>query len=104
MRVSEHEEYVPRHMRPAGVTEPAPQPSRAPAHMGVAAGAAQAPAGLAAAPAHMRASERPASTVSPETESESDRQARVGRSQLLISVCVAISRITGFIRTWAMGG
>ena len=103
MRVSEREEYVPRHMRPAGVTEPAPQPSRAPAHMGVAAGAAQAPAGLAAAPAHMRASEQPASTVSPETESESDRQARVGRSQLLISVCVAISRITGFIRTWAMG-
>ena len=103
MRVSEREEYVPRHMRPAGVTEPAPQPSRAPAHMGVAAGAAQAPAGSTAAPAHMRASEQPASTVSPETESESDRQARVGRSQLLISVCVAISRITGFIRTWAMG-
>ncbi len=103
MRVSEHEEYVPRHMRPAGVTEPAPQPSRAPAHMGVAGGAARAAAGSTAAPAHMRVSERPASTVSPETESESDRQARVGRSQLLISVCVAISRITGFIRTWAMG-
>ena len=103
MRVSEHEEYVPRHMRPAGVTEPVPQPSRAPAHMGVAAGAAQVAAGSMAAPAHLRASEQPASTVSPETESESDRQARVGRSQLLISVCVAISRITGFIRTWAMG-
>ena len=103
MRVSEREEYVPRHMRPAGVTEPAPQPSRAPAHMGVAAGAAQMAAGSTAAPAHMRVSEQPASTVSPETESESDRQARVGRSQLLISVCVAISRITGFIRTWAMG-
>ena len=103
MRVSEHEEYVPRHMRPAGVTEPAPQPSRAPAHMGVAVGAAQVAAGSTAAPAHMRVSEQPASTVSPETESESDRQARVGRSQLLISVCVAISRITGFIRTWAMG-
>lgn len=103
MRVSEHEEYVPRHMRPAGVTEPAPQPSRVPAHMGVAAGAAQVAAGSTAAPAHMRVSEQPASTASPETESESDRQARVGRSQLLISVCVAISRITGFIRTWAMG-
>ena len=103
MRVSEHEEYVPRHMRPAGVTEPAPQSSRAPAHMGVAAGAAQVAAGSTAVPAHMRASEQPASTASPETESESDRQARVGRSQLLISVCVAISRITGFIRTWAMG-
>ena len=103
MRVSEREEYVPRHMRPAGVTEPAPQPSRAPAHMGVAAGAAQVVAGSTAVPAHMRVSEQPASTVSPETESESDRQARVGRSQLLISVCVAISRITGFIRTWAMG-
>lgn len=103
MRVSEREEYVPRHMRPAGVTEPAPQPSRAPAHMGVAAGAAQVAAGSTAAPAHMRVSEQPASTVSLETESESDRQARVGRSQLLISVCVAISRITGFIRTWAMG-
>lgn len=103
MRVSEREEYVPRHMRPAGVTEPAPQPSRAPAHMGVAAGAAQVAAGSTAAPAHMRVSEQPASTVSPETESEFDRQARVGRSQLLISVCVAISRITGFIRTWAMG-
>ena len=103
MRVSEREEYVPRHMRPAGVTEPAPQPSRAPAHMGVAVGAAQVAAGSTAAPAHMRVSEQPASTVSPETESESDRQARVGRSQLLISVCVAISRITGFIRTWAMG-
>ena len=103
MRVSEREEYVPRHMRPAGVTEPAPQPSRAPAHMGVAAGAAQVAAGSTAAPAHMRVSEQPASTASPETESESDRQARVGRSQLLISVCVAISRITGFIRTWAMG-
>lgn len=103
MRVSEHEEYVPRHMRPAGVTEPAPQPSRAPAHMGVAAGTARAVAGSTAAPAHMRVSEQPASTASPETESESDRQARVGRSQLLISVCVAISRITGFIRTWAMG-
>ena len=103
MRVSEHEEYVPRHMRPAGVTEPAPQPSRAPAHMGVAAGTAPVAAGSTAAPAHMRVSEQPASTASPETESESDRQARVGRSQLLISVCVAISRITGFIRTWAMG-
>lgn len=103
MRVSEHEEYVPRHMRPAGVMEPAPQPSKNPAHMGVAAGAAQVAAGSTAAPAHMRVSERPASTVSPETESEFDRQARVGRSQLLISVCVAISRITGFIRTWAMG-
>lgn len=103
MRVSEREEYVPRHMRPAGVTEPAPQPSHAPAHMGVAAGAAQVAAGSTAAPAHMRVSEQPASTVSPETESEFDRQARVGRSQLLISVCVAISRITGFIRTWAMG-
>ena len=103
MRVSEREEYVPRHMRPAGVTEPAPQPSRAPAHMGVAESAARAVAGSTAAPAHMRVSEQPASTASPETESESDRQARVGRSQLLISVCVAISRITGFIRTWAMG-
>lgn len=103
MRVSEHEEYVPRHMRPAGVAEPAPQPSRAPAHMGVAAGTAPVAAGSTAAPAHMRASEQPASTASPETESESDRQVRVGRSQLLISVCVAISRITGFIRTWAMG-
>lgn len=103
MRVSEREEYVPRHMRPAGVTEPAPQPSRAPAHMGVAEGAAQVAAGSTAAPAHMRVSEQPASTASPETESESDRQARVGRSQLLISMCVAISRITGFIRTWAMG-
>ena len=103
MRVSEHEEYVPRHMRPAGVTEPAPQPSKVPAHMTVAEGAAQVAAGSTAAPAHMRVSEQPASTASPETESESDRQARVGRSQLLISVCVAISRITGFIRTWAMG-
>ncbi len=103
MRVSEHEEYVPRHMRPAGVTEPAPQPSCTPAHMGVAAGTAPVAAGSTAAPAHMRVSEQPASTASPETESESDRQARVGRSQLLISVCVAISRITGFIRTWAMG-
>ena len=103
MRVSEREEYVPRHMRPAGVTEPAPQSSRAPAHMGVVAGAAQVAAGSTAVPAHMRVSEQPASTASPETESESDRQARVGRSQLLISVCVAISRITGFIRTWAMG-
>ena len=103
MRVSEHDEYVPRHMRPASVTEPAPQPSASPAHMAVAKGAAQVVAASTAAPAHMRASEQPASTASPETESESDRQARVGRSQLLISVCVAISRITGFIRTWAMG-
>ena len=104
MRVSEREEYVPRHMRPAGVTEPAPQPSRAPAHMGVAAGAARVAAGSTAAPAHMRISEQPANTASAdEGESESARQARVGRSQLLISVCVAISRITGFIRTWAMG-
>lgn len=104
MRVSEREEYVPRHMRPAGVMEPAPRPSKAPAHMGVAAYSAQEEAEPAAAPAHMRASERPASTTSADGgESESDRQARVGRSQLLISVCVAISRITGFIRTWAMG-
>ena len=103
MRVSEHEEYVPRHMRPAGTTEPAPQPPKNPAHMGVAAGAARVAAGSTAAPAHMRVSEQPANTASPETESESARQARVGRSQLLISVCVAISRITGFIRTWAMG-
>ena len=103
MRVSEREEYVPRHMRPTGVTEPAPQPSRAPAHMGVAACGTQEGGEPAVAPAHMRVSEQPASTASPETESESDRQARVGRSQLLISVCVAISRITGFIRTWAMG-
>ena len=103
MRVSEREEYVPRHMKPAGVMEPAPRSSKAPAHMGVAAGAAQVAAGSTAAPAHMRVSEQPANTASPETESEAARQARVGRSQLLISVCVAISRITGFIRTWAMG-
>ena len=103
MLVSEREEYVPRHMKPAGVMEPAPRPSKNPVHMGVAAGAARVAAGSTAAPAHMRVSEQPANTASPETESESDRQARVGRSQLLISVCVAISRITGFIRTWAMG-
>ena len=103
MLVSEREEYVPRHMTPAGVMEPAPRPSKNPVHMGVAAGAARVAAGSTAAPAHMRVSEQPANTASPETESESDRQARVGRSQLLISVCVAISRITGFIRTWAMG-
>lgn len=104
MWVSEHDEYVPRHMRPAGVMEPAPWPSKAPAHMGAAAYSAQEEAEPAAAPAHMRASERPSSTTSADGgESESDRQARVGRSQLLISVCVAISRITGFIRTWAMG-
>ncbi|MCI5448116.1 MAG: murein biosynthesis integral membrane protein MurJ [Coriobacteriaceae bacterium] len=101
--MSEREEYVPRHMKPAGVMEPAPRPSKNPVHMGVAAGAARVAAGSTAAPAHMRVSEQPANTASPETESESDRQARVGRSQLLISVCVAISRITGFIRTWAMG-
>ncbi len=29
--------------------------------------------------------------------------ARIGSSALVISVCVMISRITGFIRTWAMG-
>ena len=103
MRVSEHEEYVPRHMRPADAAGPALQPSKGPAHMAVAESVAQVAAGSMVAPAHLRASEQPASTVSPETESESDRQARVGRSQLLISVCVAISRITGFIRTWAMG-
>lgn len=103
MLVSEREEYVPRHMKPAGVMEPAPRPSKNPVHMGVAAGAARVAADSTAAPAHMRVSEQPANTASPETESESDRQARVGRSQLLISVCVAISRITGFIRTWAMG-
>ena len=103
MLVSEREEYVPRHMKPAGVMEPAPRPSKNSVHMGVAAGAARVAAGSTAAPAHMRVSEQPANTASPETESESDRQARVGRSQLLISVCVAISRITGFIRTWAMG-
>ena len=103
MLVSEREEYVPRHMKPAGVMEPAPRPSKNPVHMGVAAGAARVAAGSTAAPAHMRVSEQPANTASPETESESDRQARVGRSQLLISVCVDISRITGFIRTWAMG-
>ena len=103
MLVSEREEYVPRHMKPAGVMEPAPRPSKNPVYMGVAAGAARVAAGSTAAPAHMRVSEQPANTASPETESESDRQARVGRSQLLISVCVAISRITGFIRTWAMG-
>ena len=103
MLVSEREEYVPRHMKPAGVMEPAPRPSKNPVQMGVAAGAARVAAGSTAAPAHMRVSEQPANMASPETESESDRQARVGRSQLLISVCVAISRITGFIRTWAMG-
>lgn len=103
MLVSEREEHVPRHMKPAGVMEPAPRPSKNPVQMGVAAGAARVAAGSTAAPAHMRVSEQPANTASPETESESDRQARVGRSQLLISVCVAISRITGFIRTWAMG-
>lgn len=103
MLVSEREEYVPRHMKPVGVMEPAPRPSKNPVHMGIAAGAARVAAGSTAAPAHMRVSEQPANTASPETESESDRQARVGRSQLLISVCVAISRITGFIRTWAMG-
>ena len=103
MLVSEREEYVPRHMKPAGVMEPAPRPSKNPVQMGVAAGAARVAAGSTAAPAHMRVSEQPANMASPETESESDRQARVGRSQLLFSVCVAISRITGFIRTWAMG-
>lgn len=36
-------------------------------------------------------------------EAGGDIAVSVGRSAALISVCVVISRITGFIRTWAMG-
>lgn len=39
----------------------------------------------------------------PEENQGSDIAVSVSRSAMLISVCVAISRITGFIRTWAMG-
>lgn len=48
-------------------------------------------------PKHMR----PAQPAQPARDAEG--AAGVGRSQLLISVCVMVSRLTGFVRTWAMG-
>ena len=80
------------------------------------AGRAARPAGAPApaAPAHFsgsRASREPVkqaehagtpAATSGEQASGAE-SANVGRSQLLISVCVAISRLTGFVRTWAMG-
>ena len=41
--------------------------------------------------------------ASRETPAELAGGSVVGRSAMLISLCVMISRITGFIRTWAMG-
>ncbi len=58
------------------------RPQGAPAHFG-------APGG--------RSESRTSHEEAPEVEEA------VGRSAMLISLCVIVSRITGFIRTWAMG-
>ena len=42
-------------------------------------------------------------TPSAPNEQSEEVSASIGRSAALISICVAISRITGFVRTWAMG-
>ncbi len=87
-------EHAPRHFAPKGGSP--------------AAGAPAKPASAATAPRHFKSSQgaqaAQASDASakPAADAPAD-SASVGRSQLLISVCVAISRITGFIRTWAMG-
>ena len=44
-----------------------------------------------------------AACSSPNRADQADVGESVGRSAMLISLCVMISRITGFIRTWAMG-
>ncbi len=88
-----------RHFAPAGrVARPAGNPaSAAPAHFG--GGRASRPAAAQDAPA--AASAAPAASQG--EQANSAESASVGRSQLLISICVAISRLTGFVRTWAMG-
>lgn len=44
----------------------------------------------------------PLSMGDPDPQAEADGLPEVSRSASIISVCVAISRITGFIRTWSM--
>ncbi len=87
------DDYAPKHMKPSGGQAAPGMPPAAgpasPAHFAASAGTASS------APRAPEAADAP--------ESDEARQSRVGRSQLLISVCVAISRITGFVRTWAMG-
>ncbi len=88
-----------RHFAPAGrAARPAGNPApAAPAHFGDGGRASQAPAARdASAPAA-------APAASQGEQANSAESASVGRSQLLISICVAISRLTGFVRTWAMG-
>lgn len=60
----------------------------------VPASGAPCPATPPAAPAALEPQDRAASA---------DVGEELGRSAMLISLCVMISRITGFIRTWAMG-
>ncbi len=88
-----------RHFAPAGrAARPAGNPApAAPAHFG-GGRASQAPTAQdapAASPTSPAASQG--------EQANSAESASVGRSQLLISICVAISRLTGFVRTWAMG-
>ena len=59
-----------------------------------------APDGAPASPAPAPEGEEPADA--PDAPAD-DAVGRVGSSAALISVCVMISRITGFVRTWAMG-
>ena len=53
-------------------------------------------------PAHFRTQVEAADTGRREERAPEVEEA-VGRSAMLISLCVIVSRITGFIRTWAMG-
>lgn len=45
----------------------------------------------------------PPNNETPKQETSAASAEAIGRSAAVISICVAISRITGFIRTWAMG-
>ena len=68
-----------------------------------ASGAAFSPErAVQAAPARSSGTDEP-HAQNETTDEAAEVGAKVGGSAMLISLCVMISRITGFIRTWAMG-
>lgn len=53
-------------------------------------------------PAHFGPQRSPVQEL-PSREKAPEVEETVGRSAMLISLCVIVSRVTGFVRTWAMG-
>ena len=102
--MTQEQDYSPRHMRQTP-SAPAPAADETTQWLAAAGLDQQVPRHMAqAAPQPVAEQTSPAGPgPAPSPAASEDRGASVARHQLLISICVAISRLTGFVRTWAMG-